>query len=1256
MTQEKVDIQIDANIAQMQATLAQAKKDIQFFSNNLKAAGTQASKVELAQTQVANTLNAIARMSDDGISRIFIAGAEGIKQIDLESLRQEAVSTIEAMNAAWDSQGQRIANTIDSIQQLNDRVTQPAARAAIDRFGESVTATKDRLAEVNAELQTAATRVESIPEMPAVAPALPAIAVVPSVAPAAVAAVAATSTFAAMATQGLAVAMNAAAVGALAVQRATRGVRNAVSEAATSFDLMRAAANAPIVDPAANFSKSDILERAALEADRIEKFRAQVDAQVSGYKDTAVAAMQAAEVTANANARAAASATKHEWANRQASGSINLLRTAFAPVGGMVKSVADQYGGLNPKLAETAANARKVATETRDAATEAARKAFVLTGALDQASATTQQYGHVIRAAGMGQRLMVREIEGGQRVISRTMNVVSAITTPLRSMRDASARNRDEWRQLRQLLGQPEPTGPGLIARSFIGTANASKTMAAAIAESSSKVGKAIAGTSVVRKEIEFQKRQFAELKEDFRPLYDPLARGTEAAKLKLTELGTELRGQFTAGVAQGRAALQRFGQLEPVQRAMQQATKAARAIGDGAAWAAPKLVTLGQGFLAGVSRVAKYTQSLKLGESIQSGIAKSMLFLHQRTRWLHPAFGMVTGAVGRMFARFRGAQPATQAVAQATDAVGNAATEAAPQMQQLATATGQVQQKMQQAAPAMQNAGKVMRQSVPSGSGGGFGSYLKGAIASKLALGAMAGAALAWGGATAIATETATVKFGTLLQDMDQGKALIGEITAFSAATPFSNEELRESAGLLLAAQVPADEITKRLQMLGDIASGTSQPIGDLSKVFQKVASTGKLGLGEINQLAERGVPIYSALQDTLGVSRSEMLKMVSDGKLGFADMDAALQSLTAAGGMFAGGMDTQSQTFAGLFSTLKDNVAIALESVVSILMPFAKRMLDVGISITQGFVAAFQRIRPVLQMWFEAAAALFQLLSNAASYAFEAIAGLAAMAFGGMGSNGGGILQGLMEGFMVFYATAKFAFENIGLTWQLISTGISLMAVQMFNGMVHWLTVALPGYMAWFGDNWKNLFTDMGTATLTIFENMFKNIKSIMNAIWAFIKSAGMSSIEVAWTPLLDGFIATTKKLPDIPTRQIGAMEAALMAESEALSTKFATGLESGIADAMKMLEPEKKIELKGGTGIDSTMPEEDEDGKKGKNRTSFVVDAMDKNSEAALKAMLGAKEDQTPKKQLDALQQIAKNTKPKPMPQLAVQGAVP
>jgi hypothetical protein len=88
--------------------------------------------------------------------------------------------------------------------------------------------------------------------------------------------------------------------------------------------------------------------------------------------------------------------------------------------------------------------------------------------------------------------------------------------------------------------------------------------------------------------------------------------------------------------------------------------------------------------------------------------------------------------------------------------------------------------------------------------------------------------------------------------------------------------------------------------------------------------------------------------------------------------------------------------------------------------------------------------------------------------------------------------------------------------------------------------------------------------------------------------------------------------------------------------------------------MLEPEKEIELKGGTGIDTTMGDEDEDKKK-KSRTSFVVEAIDKNSEAGLKAMLGAKDDKTPQKQLNALQKIAKNTAPKQGMALEIQGAV-
>lgn len=75
-----------------------------------------------------------------------------------------------------------------------------------------------------------------------------------------------------------------------------------------------------------------------------------------------------------------------------------------------------------------------------------------------------------------------------------------------------------------------------------------------------------------------------------------------------------------------------------------------------------------------------------------------------------------------------------------------------------------------------------------------------------------------------------------------------------------------------------------------------------------------------ELLQFTTAGIPIISALAETMGVADSEVKKLVEDGKVGFADLQKALQSLTEEGGKFEGMMARQSKSLGGLFSTLMD------------------------------------------------------------------------------------------------------------------------------------------------------------------------------------------------------------------------------------------------------------------------------------------------------------------------------------------------
>lgn len=516
----------------------------------------------------------------------------------------------------------------------------------------------------------------------------------------------------------------------------------------------------------------------------------------------------------------------------------------------------------------------------------------------------------------------------------------------------------------------------------------------------------------------------------------------------------------------------------------------------------------------------------------------------------------------------------------------------------------------------------------------GRAGTFLKTLLSSKLALGAMATGAIAWGGSFAVATETATVKFGTLLRDMDQGAALVQELTTFSAVTPFSNEDLRESAGLLLAAQVPASQITDKLQMLGDIASGTSKPIGEITAVYQKMASTGKVQQDSLNQLAERGVPIYGALQSQLGVTREEMLKMVSSGEVGFSDMEAALQSLTSEGGIFAGGMAAQSQTFAGLFSTLKDNVGIMLESIVSIFMPFAKRVVSISTLAAQGFTEVWNRVRPAFEAFFGLLQAYLKAVIGIWVAGWNLVSSVVSFAFGQATDGSVSFFDTVMNTAIIVFARLTFFFETFPEQIKLALLQAGLAVGTFFADLVHWVTVAMPTYLGFLRDNWLNIFTDIANLTKTIVTNIGSNIRAVMTAIWDFIASGGTASFSVAWTPLLEGFERTTSQIPDVPARVLSDYEKALQSDIDSISEKLTAGSDEAVRKALDALQvPEKKVELSDATAEDTSLA--DDEGAaaaKDKGRTSFAVDSLDKGSEAALKAIFaGQQQDKTPKDQL-------------------------
>lgn len=191
-------------------------------------------------------------------------------------------------------------------------------------------------------------------------------------------------------------------------------------------------------------------------------------------------------------------------------------------------------------------------------------------------------------------------------------------------------------------------------------------------------------------------------------------------------------------------------------------------------------------------------------------------------------------------------------------------------------------------------------------------------------AIGAAAGvAALAFKSLQSAANfEQTEVSFRVLIGNAKEATATLNRLRKFANSTPFEFKEVAAAGKKLLAMGSSTGQLTAELRALGDVASGLNTPLSELTFIYGKMRSKGKLMAEEINQLMERGVPIVSLLAQKYKVADAAIYKMASEGKIGFSDMQEALIKMTTAGGKFHGMMKEQSGTTLGLWSTLKSAV----------------------------------------------------------------------------------------------------------------------------------------------------------------------------------------------------------------------------------------------------------------------------------------------------------------------------------------------
>lgn len=202
---------------------------------------------------------------------------------------------------------------------------------------------------------------------------------------------------------------------------------------------------------------------------------------------------------------------------------------------------------------------------------------------------------------------------------------------------------------------------------------------------------------------------------------------------------------------------------------------------------------------------------------------------------------------------------------------------------------------------------------------------------------------------------ESYLTNFKVMLGSEEAAATKLSEIRKMAASTPFSLDDLTGGTQTLLQFGIAADDTTGVLQRLGDISLGNAEKLQTLTRAYGKMSSAQKVTLENVNMMIDAGFNPLNQICDATGESMSDLYKRISDGKVSFSELEAAVEAATSQGGQFYNGMLEASQTFNGRLSTLTDNtkallgaLSDSLYSSLSDLLPVAN---DVVLELTDAF-----------------------------------------------------------------------------------------------------------------------------------------------------------------------------------------------------------------------------------------------------------------------------------------------------------------
>ena len=205
---------------------------------------------------------------------------------------------------------------------------------------------------------------------------------------------------------------------------------------------------------------------------------------------------------------------------------------------------------------------------------------------------------------------------------------------------------------------------------------------------------------------------------------------------------------------------------------------------------------------------------------------------------------------------------------------------------------------------------------------------------------------------------ERQTKSLQVLTGSLKTAKGIISDLQAFGAVTPFTSQELIETAKRMKAFGFETGKVVGITKRLADVAGATGADLGGIATAFGQIQAKGRLQGEELLQLQERGVALQDELRKMYGLTGEEFSKALQKGQIGAESVEAALIRLTEKGGKYANGAIAQSDTLFGKLSTLQDAIGRLGQNIGQALSPIFKFLITQITNIANSINNLFARI----------------------------------------------------------------------------------------------------------------------------------------------------------------------------------------------------------------------------------------------------------------------------------------------------------